>query len=83
MTNTEAWDYAIGIIKVDGLEPTEDFKRMIELEKKGEITREDLKKYLDYKYSLFSKLKKAEERASREGWIDAEDLEKELEIYDI
>ena len=55
---------------------------MIELEKKGEITREDLKKYLDYKYSLFSKLKKAEERASREGWIDAEDLEKELEIYD-
>ena len=58
------------------------YKRMIELEKKGEITREDLKKYLDYKYSLFSKLKKAEERASREGWIDAEDLEKELEIYD-
>ncbi len=70
-------------IKVDGLEPTEDFKIMIELEKKGEITREDLKKYLDYKYSMFSKLKKAEERASREGWIDAEDLEKELEIYDI
>ena len=50
MTNTEAWDYAIGLIKVDGLEPTEDFKIMIELEKKGEITREDLKKYLDGKY---------------------------------
>ena len=83
MTNKEAWDYAIGLLKVDSLEPTEDFKRMIELEKKGEITREDLKKYLDYKYSMFSKLKKAEERASREGWIDAENLEKELEIYDI
>jgi hypothetical protein len=31
-------------------------------------------------YTLFSKLQKAEERASREGWIDAEDLEKELGV---
>ena len=30
MKNTEAWNYAIGMIKVDGLEPTEDFKRYIE-----------------------------------------------------
>lgn len=27
MENAEAWDYAIGMIKVDGLEPTEDFKK--------------------------------------------------------
>lgn len=52
MTNSEAWDYAIGIIKVDGLEPTEDFKKYIELEKKGEITKEDAKKYLDKKYKM-------------------------------
>ena len=26
---TEAWDYAIGMIKVDGLEPTEDFKNIL------------------------------------------------------
>ncbi len=26
MTNAEAWDYAIGMIKVDGLEPTADFR---------------------------------------------------------
>lgn len=32
-------------------------------------------------YILFSKLQDAEERASREGWIDAEKLEKELEAY--
>jgi hypothetical protein len=31
-------------------------------------------------YTLFSKLQKAEERAFREGWIDAEDLEKELGV---
>ena len=33
MTNTQAWDYAIGLIKVDGLEPTKDFKECIEKEK--------------------------------------------------
>ena len=29
MTNSQAWDYAIGMIKVDGLEPTEDFKNIL------------------------------------------------------
>ena len=32
MTNAEAWDYAIGMIRVDGLEPTEDLKKYIEKE---------------------------------------------------
>ncbi|MCR5719858.1 MAG: antitoxin VbhA family protein [Lachnospiraceae bacterium] len=52
MTNAEAWNYAIGIIKVDGLEPTEDFKEYIEKEKRGEITIEDAKRYLDKKYKM-------------------------------
>lgn len=50
MTAEAAWDYAIGMIKVDGLEPTEDFKKYIELEKSGKATTKDLKKYLDKKY---------------------------------
>ena len=25
MTNTQAWNYAVGMIKVDGLEPTPEF----------------------------------------------------------
>lgn len=29
-------------------------------------------------YTLVSKLQKAEERAAKEGWIDADDFEKEL-----
>lgn len=29
-------------------------------------------------YTLVSKLQKAEERATKEGWIDADDLEEEL-----
>lgn len=32
--------------------------------------------------SLFSNLKKAEERAKREGWIDADDIEKELGVFE-
>lgn len=52
MTNSEAWDYAIGMIKVDGLEPTEDFKKYIELEKRGEITMDDAKQFLDKKYKM-------------------------------
>lgn len=52
MTAEAAWDYAIGMIKVDGLEPTEDFTKYIELEKNGQATTEDLKKYLDKKYKV-------------------------------
>lgn len=33
-------------------------------------------------YTLFSKLKKAEERADKEGWISADDLERELGVAD-
>lgn len=33
ITAEAAWDYAIGMIRIDGLEPTEDFKKYIEPEK--------------------------------------------------
>ena len=33
-------------------------------------------------YTLFLKLKKAEKRADKEGWISAEELEKELGVAD-
>lgn len=52
MTNTQAWNYAIGMIKVDGLEPTAEFKEYIEKEKRGEITMDDAKKFLDKKYKM-------------------------------
>lgn len=52
VTDTQAWDYAVGIIKVDGLEPTAEFKNYIEKEKKGEISMDDVKKYLDNKYKV-------------------------------
>ena len=52
MTNTQAWDYAVGMIKVDGLEPTRGFQEYIEKEKRGEVTMEDVKQYLDKKYKV-------------------------------
>jgi len=52
MSKEDAWDYAIGMIKIDGLEPTPDFLEMVEREKRGEMTREDIKKVLDTKYHM-------------------------------
>ena len=52
MTNAQAWNYAIGMIKLDGLEPTAEFKEYIEREKRGEITMSDAKRFLDKKYQV-------------------------------
>lgn len=46
------WDYALGMIKVDGLEPSKEFEKLIEKEKHGEITTEDMRKVLDKKYKM-------------------------------
>jgi hypothetical protein len=52
MEKQQAWDYALGIIKVDGLEPTQEFLNMAEKEKRGEMTLEDIKLALDTKYRM-------------------------------
>ena len=46
------WAYALGMIKVDGLEPSTEMKELIEQEKRGEITTEELRKALDRKYKM-------------------------------
>ncbi len=48
----EAWNYALGMIKIDGLEPSEEFKRYIELEKNGQLTTSDIKALLNQKYKM-------------------------------
>ena len=42
----KAWDYAVGMIKVDGLEPSPEMKELIEREKRGEITMEQVREVL-------------------------------------
>ncbi|MEM1486408.1 antitoxin VbhA family protein (plasmid) [Oscillospiraceae bacterium PP1C4] len=49
---TKAWDYALGMIKVDGLNPSEDFLKLVEKEKNGDISIEDVIKALDHKYKV-------------------------------
>jgi len=42
MSKNEAWDYAVGMIKGDDIEPTPEMKRLIEMEKRGEVTKEEI-----------------------------------------
>ena len=46
MTNEQAWNYAIGIVQLDGLRPSDDFLELVEMEKRGEITGDDIRRIL-------------------------------------
>ena len=50
MEKSKAWDFALGIIEVDNLKVSEEFLELVEKEKKGEITDENIKNFLDKKY---------------------------------
>lgn len=52
MTNQKAWDYAIGIVQIDGIKPSDDFMELVEKEKRGEITGEDIRRVLYKKYKV-------------------------------
>ncbi|MFI3214396.1 MAG: antitoxin VbhA family protein [Eubacteriales bacterium] len=52
VSQNKKWDYALGMIKVDGLEPSVEFRNLVEKEKKGEISMDDIKKELDRKYKM-------------------------------
>lgn len=51
-TKETAWNYALGMIKVDGLAPSDEMLEMIEMEKKGEITTAEIRKRLNAKYKV-------------------------------
>ena len=52
VSTDKKWDYALGMIKVDGLEPSSEMKKLIESEKRGELTTDDVRKALDRKYKM-------------------------------
>ncbi len=52
VSTDKKWDYSLGMIKVDGLEPSPEFKELIEKESRGEMTTEDMRKVLDKKYKM-------------------------------
>ncbi|WIV12697.1 antitoxin VbhA family protein [Proteiniborus sp. MB09-C3] len=55
MDNDKAWEYALGMIKIDGLEPSKEYLELIEKEKRGEITTDDIRKVLDKKYRVIER----------------------------
>lgn len=59
MTNEKAWNYAIGIVQIDGIKPSDEFLELVEKEKKGELTGDDIRHVLYNKY----KVKEDEENA--------------------
>lgn len=52
MTKREAWDYAIGIVQLDGIKPSDEFLELVEKEIRGEITRDDIRRALIEKYKV-------------------------------
>jgi hypothetical protein len=52
MTNEQAWDFAIGIVQVDGIKPSDDFLALVEKEKRGEMTGDDIRRVLYKKYKM-------------------------------
>lgn len=52
MTNEKAWDYAIGVVQIDGIKPSDDFLKLVEKEKKGEMTGDDIRRVLYKKYTV-------------------------------
>ena len=52
VSTDKKWKYALGMIKVDGLEPSPEFMELLEKEKRGEITTEGMREVLDKKYKM-------------------------------
>ena len=55
VSSETAWNFALGLLKVDGLEPSDELLELIEKEKRGEITTEDMRKILRKKYNMKEK----------------------------
>ena len=51
-TNEKAWNYAIGIVQVEGIKPANDFLELAEKEKRGELTNDDIRRVLVKKYTV-------------------------------
>lgn len=46
------WDIALGLLKIDGLQPTKEFLELVEREKRGEITTADIRNILNRQYRI-------------------------------
>jgi hypothetical protein len=51
----DRWDFAIGLAKIDGMKPSDFLLDLIEKEKRGEITSDDIRAELDKIYKAKAK----------------------------
>ena len=52
MSKEKAWNYAIGIVQVEGIKPSDDFLELVEKEKNGLMTSDDIQRVLMKKYTV-------------------------------
>jgi len=52
MNNEKAWNYAIGLVQVEGIKPSDDFLELVEKEKQGLLTDDDIRRVLIKKYTV-------------------------------
>jgi hypothetical protein len=52
LAKEQAWNYAIGIVQIDGIKPSDDFMELVEQEKRGELTSEKIREVLVKKYTI-------------------------------
>lgn len=53
----EAWDYAIGMMQVDGVKPDQEYLDLVEKEINGEITLDEMKLIILKKHDKTGKYK--------------------------
>ena len=52
MNKQTAWNYALGLIQIDGLKPTSEFLALVDKEIRGEISLNDIEKRLNKRYRM-------------------------------
>jgi len=53
MSKRQAWDYAFGMIGIDGLVPSDELRQMAEKEIEGKMTLEEIQRQLDNRYRRY------------------------------
>ncbi|MBS5632632.1 antitoxin VbhA family protein [Enterocloster bolteae] len=53
MSKRQAWDYAFGMIGIDGLVPSDELRQMAEKEIEGTMTLEEIQRQLDSRYRRY------------------------------
>lgn len=52
MNKQTAWNYALGLIQIDGLKPTSEFLALVDKEIRGEISLDEMERTLNKHYKI-------------------------------